>query len=217
MEQKASSHVTRPRRQRHRHSRPHSATRLHRPPVPLEVLMRLDCFSRLCEMITCDRCSSSIFRFQDKKVPLSPMCIVQIAPNMRSFGPVHHTTKVARHVLHLPHTHTTRTQHTLPLPTHPLFTPYHHHHHTQRPHHHHKHRHASFTSHTPRLYYHAPKNTSTKDRYRKQISPYLRNLLATKSSGHCQKKFAAVVAHMTSTTKTTNANFTISFETAIMI
>ena len=45
-----------------------------------------------------------LFRFRELKVSHSPMCIVHIAPNMRSFGPVHHTTKVARHVLHMPHT-----------------------------------------------------------------------------------------------------------------
>ena len=43
-----------------------------------------------------------LFRFQLLEVSHSPMGIVQIAPNMRSFGPVHHTTKVARHVLHMP-------------------------------------------------------------------------------------------------------------------
>ena len=55
------------------------------------------------------------------------MCIVQIAPNMRSCSPVHHTTKVARHVLHMPHT--TRTQ----MHTQTQHTPSHYSHHTITP------------------------------------------------------------------------------------
>ena len=188
--------------------------------------MRLDCFSRLCEMITCDRCSSSIFRFQDKKVPLSPMCIVQIASKHACFWSCasHNQGRTPRvaHATHTQHAHNTpkyihtqihmqptdNTCHTThpPLPTHPLFTPYHRTVTTIR-----------FNDYTmttstatppshlkySRLYNHAPRNTSTKDRWRKQITPHLRNLLATKSSGHCREKFAAVMERMTSTVKTT--------------
>ena len=150
-----------------------------------------------------------LFKFQRLKVSHPPMCLVQIAPNMRSFGPVRHTPKGGTpRVAHA--THSTRTQHTPKHNTHPptIHTTQIQHHHTQRPHHHHKHRHASFTSHTPRLYYHAPKTNQQKIAVEKQISPNLRKLLATKSSGHCQKKFVAVMAQKTRTVNTTNANFT---------
>ena len=148
----------------------------------------------------------------------------------RSCGPVHHTTKVARHALHM-HTHNTHTTHPNTFThkytcniqtthaTHIHTTPSHHqiqHHHTTTtpsPHAPPRQLHISHTaSPLPR-----PKTHQQRIAVEKQISLCLRKLLATVSSGHCQKKFAAVMAHMTSTVKTTNANFTISFETAIMI
>ena len=148
----------------------------------------------------------------------------------RSCGPVHHTTKVARHALHMPHTqhahNTPKYIHTQIHMQHTDNTCHTHPHHTITPSDsapsHNDHtittRTATPASHlTHRVSITTTQNTSTKDRCRKQISLCLRKLLATVSSGHCQKKFAAVMAHMTSTVKTTNANFTISFETAIMI